>query len=101
MRSRLVAQEVNIYKREDASIGLPPMRIHRAIVSHAAIAKPIQKRNRKLVARYNISVAFFHADNSEKKAKIPPASEGTPDIVWKFNKAITGRNIQIMGREDL
>ena len=66
VRSRLVAQEVNTYKREDVSMGTPPMRVHRAIVSHAATAKPGQKQSRKLVARYDVSVAFFHADNSEK-----------------------------------
>ena len=87
---RLVAQEVNTYKREDVSMGTPPMRVRRAIVSHAATARPGQKRSRKLVARYDVSVAFFHADNSEKIAVIPPASEGTPDIVWELNKAING-----------
>ena len=40
VRSRLVAQEVNTYKREDVSMGTPPMRVHRAIISHAATAKP-------------------------------------------------------------
>ena len=43
VRSRLVAQEVNTYKREDVSMGTPPMRVHRAIISHAATAKPGQK----------------------------------------------------------
>ena len=90
VRSRLLAQEVNTYKREDVSMGTPPMRVRRAIISHAATAKPGEKRSRKLVARYDVSVAFFHADNSEKIAVIPPASEGTPDIVWELNKAMNG-----------
>ena len=89
VRSRLVAQEVNTYKREDVSMGTPLMRVRRAIISHAT-AKPGEKQSRKLVARYDVSVAFFHADNSEKIAVIPPASEGTPDIVWELNKAMNG-----------
>ena len=90
VRSRLVAQEVNTYKREDVSMGTPPVRVHRAVVSHAATARPGQKESRKLVARYDVSVAFFHADNSEKIGVIPPASEGTPNVIWELHKAMNG-----------
>ena len=90
VRSRLVAQEVNTYKREDVSMGAPPVRVHRAVVSHAATARPGQKESRKLVARYDVSVAFFHADNSEKIGVIPPASEGTPNVIWELHKAMNG-----------
>ena len=72
-----MAQEVNTYKSEDVSMGTPPMRLRRAIISHAATAKPGQKQSRKLVARYDVSVAFFHADNSEKIAVIDGRGEGS------------------------
>ena len=64
VRSRLVAQEVNTYKREDVSMGTPPMRVHRAIVSHAATARPGQKQSRKLVARCDVSVAFWELNKA-------------------------------------
>ena len=88
VRSRLVAQEVNTYKREDVSMGTPPLRVHRAVISHAATAKPGQSVSKKLVARYDVSVAFFHAENSERCR--PPASEGTPDTIWELRKAMNG-----------
>ena len=73
VRSRLVPT----YKREDVSMGTPPLRVHRAVISHAATAKPGQSVSKKLVARYDVSVAFFHAENSERIGVVPPASEGT------------------------
>ncbi|CAE7244466.1 unnamed protein product [Symbiodinium sp. CCMP2592] len=82
--------EVNTYKREDVSMGTPPLRVHRAVMSHAATAKPGQKVSKKLVARYDVSVAFFHAENSERIGVIPPTSEGTPDIMWELRKAMNG-----------
>ncbi|CAE7467666.1 RE2, partial [Symbiodinium natans] len=90
VRSRLVAQEVNTYKREDVSMGTPPIRVHRAVISHAATARPGESKSKKLIGRYDVSVAFFHADNSEKIGVIPPASEGTPNIIWELHKAMNG-----------
>ncbi|CAE7690744.1 unnamed protein product, partial [Symbiodinium necroappetens] len=89
VRSRLVAQEVNTYKREDVSMGTPPLRVHRTVISHAATAKPGQSVSKKLVARYDVSVAFFHAEDSERIGVVPPASEGTPDTIWELHKVKT------------
>ena len=90
VRSRLVAQEVNTYKREDVPMGTPALRVLRAVISHAATAKPGQSVSKKLVARYDVSVAFFHTENGERIGVVPPASEGTPDTIWELRKAMNG-----------
>ena len=55
VRARCVAQEINYEKREDVSMCTPPLKTHRIIVSLAASKGP-----RRLIARYDVSVAFLH-----------------------------------------
>ncbi|CAE7846389.1 GIP, partial [Symbiodinium necroappetens] len=72
VRSRCVAQEVNVSQRDDVASGTPPLKAHRMVISHAATKAPGARENKKLVARYDVSVAFFHADATGKIAVVPP-----------------------------
>ena len=59
VRSRLVAQEINVGPRDDTFAGTPPLWVHRSVVSKAATATKADKGKKRLVARYDISVAFL------------------------------------------
>lgn len=59
VRSRLVAQEINVGPKDDTFAGTPPLWV-RSLVSKAATAAKADKGKKRLVARYDISVAFFH-----------------------------------------
>ena len=72
VRSRLVAQEINVGPRDDKFAGTPPPWVHRSVVSKAATAAKADKSKKRLVARYDISVAFFHAYSTGGIAVMPP-----------------------------
>ena len=85
VRARCVAQEINYEKREDVSMCTPPLKTHRIIVSLAASKGP-----RRLIARYDVSVAFFHAPATLKIAVKPPKGIGDADTLWWLQKAMNG-----------
>ena len=72
MRSRAVAMQVAYGLREDVHAGCPSIKEVRLILSLNA-SRPSKGRTR-MIARYDVSVAFFHADldPSEKITVIPP-----------------------------
>ena len=78
VRSRLVATEVATYAREDVSQSTPPLRGSRLIVSLAATTRNQAGEHTRLVARYDISVAFFHADSTGRIAVVPPKGLAHP-----------------------
>ncbi|CAE7698042.1 RE1, partial [Symbiodinium microadriaticum] len=89
VRSRCVAQEVNVSQRDDVASGTPPLKAHRMVISHAATKAPGARENKKLVARYDVSVAFFHADATGKIAVVPP-KDLDQSLLWFLNKAMNG-----------
>ena len=89
VRSRCVAQEVNTGPRDDVHSGTPPLKAHRMVVSSGSTRKRGSTRHAKLIARYDISVAFFHAFSSGKIAVIPPA-DVYDGLLWFLNKAMNG-----------
>ena len=89
MRSRCVAQEINTHQRDDVYSGTPPLKCHRMVLSAAATKRPGQS-GRKLVARYDISVAFFHAPSTDGIAVIPPNDINNGKFLWQLLKAMNG-----------
>ncbi|CAK0839054.1 unnamed protein product [Prorocentrum cordatum] len=75
VRARLVATEVITYAREDVTQSTPPVKVFRIIVSLAASKQRADGSWSRLVAVYDVSVAFFHADSDGATAVIPP-----PDV---------------------
>ena len=90
VRSRCVAMEINNGPRDDVSSGTPPLVGHRTIVSLAATKRKGQKFGRRLLGRYDVSVAFFHAKPSGKLAVIPPKDLQSA-YLWYLNKTMNGR----------
>ena len=90
VRSRCVAMEINTGPRDDVFSGTPPLMGHRLIVSLAATRRKGQKFPHRLLARYDVSVAFFHAKSSGQIAVIPPKDLYTGDTLWFLNKAMNG-----------
>ena len=80
VRSRLVAQELNLGPRDDTFGGTPPLWFHRLIVSS-------QKR---IISRYDVSVAFFHAPSTGGIAVMPPKDMFDGTNLWFLLKAING-----------
>ena len=90
VRSRLVATEVATYAREDVSQSTPPLRGSRLIVSLAATKRSQTGEHKRLVARYDISVAYFHAESTGRIAVLPPKGLARPGWCWLLEKAMYG-----------
>ena len=89
VRARCVAQEHNIYKREDVSQATPPLKINRMVVSFAATGPAGGGPNKKLIGRWDISVAFFHAPSTQKLAVVPPNDINNGKL-WFLPDAMNG-----------
>ena len=89
VRSRCVAQEINNYARDDVSSGTPPLKAHRMVLAHAATRRPEEGENRKLIGRYDVSVAFSHAESTGKIAVVPPKDVDEGHL-WYLLKAMNG-----------
>ena len=88
VRSRLVATEVNTYVREDVTQATPPLKCARLIVSLAA--SKTQRGQTRLIGRYDVRVAFFHAPSTGKIAVLPPRDLVPGGHCWWLNKAMYG-----------
>ena len=89
VRSRCVTQEVNTHQRDDVFSGTPPLKAHRMVVSAAATSKKGRTARRRLIARYDVSVAFFHAPATGKIAVVPPKDLDQGSL-WYLLKAMNG-----------
>ena len=92
VRSRCVAQEVNTHQphqRDDVASGTPPLKAHRMVISHAATKRSGERENKKLLGRYDVSVAFFHAESTGKIAVVPPKDIDEGQL-WYLLKAMNG-----------
>ncbi|CAE6957274.1 RE1 [Symbiodinium sp. CCMP2592] len=89
VRSRCVAQEINNYQREDVSSGTPPLKAHRMVLAHAATRRAEEAEHTKLIGRYDVSRAFFHAEATGKIAVVP-ARDVDEGHLWYLLKAMNG-----------
>ena len=89
VRARLVAMEVAWEARSDCFAGAPSLPCVRLVFSFAAAL--VRGTKRRLVALYDVSVAFYHALLDEEIWVEPPKSENEdPDYVWQLRKALYG-----------
>ena len=85
VRSRLVAQEVNTFVREDVSAGTPPLLAVRLLISLCA-----SQAGRRLLSLHDAEVAFFHASADEEMTIIPPKGAVPVGQLWQLKKALYG-----------
>jgi hypothetical protein len=90
VRSRMVATELNLWIREDCTQSTPPRKAFRFVLSVAATKVAPDGSRRRLIVRYDVRVAFFHAPGDGKTAVMPPKELRKPGIVWFLNKAMYG-----------
>ena len=90
VRSRIVAQELNLGPRDDTFAGTPPLWVHRLVVSSAATRRKGDHGNRRIVGRYDVSVAFFHALSTGGIAVLPPKDTFDGEHLWFLLKAMNG-----------
>ena len=64
--------------------------VPRSVVSKAATATKADKGEKRLVARYDISVAFFHAYRMGGIAVMPPKDMYDGVNLWSLLKAMNG-----------
>ena len=57
---------MNTRPRDDVHSGTPPLKGHRMVVSSATTARKGQPRGQKLIGRYAVNMACFHAFNTGK-----------------------------------
>ena len=88
VRSRLVATENNLYAREDCTQATPPRKVFRILLSCAASNVAPDGTRRRLIARYDVKVAFFHADSDGKTVVVPPKEQREDGVGWLLLKAM-------------
>ena len=86
VRSRFVAMQVNYYAREDVQANTPPIKAGRIIISKAAC----RREQGRLVAIYDVSVAFFHAELGENVVVKGPPGICPPGVVMRLKRALYG-----------
>ena len=92
VRSRLVAMEVAHGVRFDAFAGTAPLKCIKIIISRAASIKNTRGGHPRLLALYDISVAFWHAllPEDEPIAMYPPCGEEEAAYMWQMKRAMYG-----------
>ena len=92
VRSRLVAMEVAHGIRLDTIAGTAPLKCIRIIISRAASIKNERGRHTRVLALYDMSVAFWHAQlpHDEPIAMYPPRGEEEAGYMWQTQRAMYG-----------
>ena len=90
VRSRLVAQELNLGPRDDTFGGTPPLWVHRLIVSSAATKRKSDHGQKRIISRYDVSVAFFQSPSTGGIAVMPPKDMFDGANLWFLLKAMNG-----------
>ena len=92
VRSRLVAMEVAHGVRFDTFAGTTPLKCVKNIISRAASIKNVRGRHSGVLALYNISVPFWHAQLPEDDpvAMCPPRGEEEARHIWQLKRAMYG-----------
>ena len=89
VRSRLVAVEVAHGIRFDTFAGTAPLKCIKIIIARAASIKNERGRHTRVLAVYDISVAFWHAQlpHDEPIAMYPPRGEDEAGYMWQMKRA--------------
>ena len=92
VRSRLVAMEVAHGVRFDTFAGTAPLKCTKILISRAASIKNDRGRHTRVLALYNISVAFWHAQLPHDLliAMYPPRGEEEAGYMWQAKRAMYG-----------
>ena len=92
VRSRLVAMEVVHGVRFDTFACTVPLKCIKIIISRAASIKNTRGEHSRGLARYDISVAFWHALLPEDQpiAMYPPRGEEEVGYMWQMKRAMYG-----------
>ena len=92
VRSRLVAVEVAHGLRFDTLAGTAPLKCIKIIISRAASIKNTRGEHSRVLALYDISVAFWHAQLPEDEpiAMYPPRGEEEAGYMWQMKRAMYG-----------
>ena len=97
VRSRLVAMEVAHGARFDTFAGTAPLKCIKIIISRAASIKNVRGQHTRVLALYDISVAFWHAllPEDEPIAMYPPRGEEEAGYMWQMKRAMYGDKTSI------
>jgi hypothetical protein len=90
VRCRLVAMQINTYKREDVTQNTPPLVAVRLMVSRAATLTTTAGQHCRCLAVWDCSVAFYHAPLDEDIVALPPAGLCPPGFAWQLKRAMNG-----------
>ena len=92
VRSRLVAMEMAHGVRFDTFAGTAPLKCIKIIISRAAPIKNTRGEDSRVLALYDISVAFWHAllPEDEPIAMYPPRGEEEAGYMWQMKRAMYG-----------
>ena len=92
VRSRLVAMEVAHGARFDAFAGTALLKCIKITISRAASIKNTRGDDSRVLALYDISVAFWHAQLPEDEpiAMYPPRGEEEAGHMWQMKRATYG-----------
>ena len=92
VRSRLVAMEVAHGVRFDTFAGTAALKCIKIIISRAASIKNGRGQHTRVLALYDISVAFWHAllPEDEPISMYPPRGEEEAGYIWQMKRAMYG-----------
>ena len=92
VRSRLVAMEVVHSVRFDTFAGTATLKCIKIITSRAASIQNTRREHSRVLAQYDISVAFWHAllPEDEPIAMYPPRGEEEAGYMWQMKRAMYG-----------
>ena len=92
VRSRLVAMEVARGIRFETFAGTAPRKCIKIIISRGASIQKKGDRHTRVLALYDISVAFWQAllTHDEPIAMYPPRGEEAAGYMWQMKRAIYG-----------
>ena len=93
VRSRLVAMEVSHGVRFDTFAHTALLKCIKIIISRAASIKNTRGEHSRVLALYDISVAFSHAllPEDESIAMYQPREEEAAGYMWQMERAMYGR----------
>ena len=75
VRSRCVAQEINMGPRDDVFAGTPPLWVHRMVISLAGTHRKRERRGQRLIARYDVSMlSSMPCQAEESQSSLPKIS---------------------------
>ena len=88
VRSRLVAREVNYFKRSEIVQNTPPLAIIRLMISLATSIVNNWGLRDLCLAAWDCANVFYHASITEAVDAMPPPGSAPPGFFWKLRRAM-------------